>query len=101
MALIAELSDIPALPGARCRGREKLFDAAMRHDGGRRGGSRRAARRVCAGCPCLATCAAWVEALPPSRRPVGIVGGLIVDRDGRLPADRAQRRSRLSGKTPR
>lgn len=79
--LFDALGVIPALPGARCRGRWHVFDAAV-HIG--RGApprevieARRAAVRICVGCPALSACRAWLASLPPKQRPSGVVAGLI------------------------
>jgi hypothetical protein len=90
-ALLADLAQgAPPLPGASCRGRARLFDAAMDWDGGSsRRLARRAARRVCASCPCLDQCGSWVEALPQRRRPAGIVAGRLIDASGRWPGRRS------------
>jgi WhiB family transcriptional regulator, redox-sensing transcriptional regulator len=95
-ALLLELRDIPALPGAACRGRERLFDrtiaASTTGETKATTKARRAARRVCAECPELETCWAWVESLPLSHRPKGIVGGTLIDSSGRCPATEARKR---------
>lgn len=88
--LLAELAQgvIPALPGARCRGREELFDATISqadwdNDGTAVGFARRAAMRVCGSCPALAECEAWIESLPRPLRPRGVVAGQFTDAAGR------------------
>lgn len=77
-------ADIPRLPGALCRGSSWLFDsregdedpdaARRRHD---------LAARACHECPELAPCRMWVRGLPSSRRPNGVVAGLIPGGRGR------------------
>jgi hypothetical protein len=102
-ALLADLAQSPPLPGASCRGLSHLFDAAMDWDGGNsRRLARKAARRVCASCPCLDACGSWIETLPQSRRPAGIVAGRLIDAFGRWPAEEARkRRQREMHPTPR
>lgn len=74
--MFAALGVIPALPGARCRGRSHLFD------GGRLGedvdvlhARHRQALALCAGCPALERCAEWLDALPRRERPLGVIAG--------------------------
>lgn len=43
----------------------------------------RAAVATCAGCPALAACSAWAEALPQRQRRAVVLGGVVYDRDGR------------------
>jgi WhiB family transcriptional regulator, redox-sensing transcriptional regulator len=88
---------IPPLPGARCKGREELFDQTITQPdcGSRRhhrGLCQKAAVQVCAGCPALAQCAAWVDNLPRGKRPVGVVGGVLTDIQGRRWTGRKHRR---------
>ncbi len=66
--------DIPDLHGAACRGRAQLFDVADRHD--RQGIAR--AQAVCASCPVLGDCRAWLAGLPRLARPCGVVAGRYV-----------------------
>lgn len=78
--LLSSLAGAPVLPGARCRGRHHLFDperqdeahdtAQLRH---------RQAITLCEGCPALAACRAWVETLPPRKRPPGVVAGQLTE----------------------
>jgi hypothetical protein len=71
---VAELLDelahgIPDLHGAACRGHPEVFDVADRRD-------RQAiaqAKTVCASCPVLDTCRAWLVSLPKPVRPCGVV----------------------------
>lgn len=79
--MVAELGQIPELPGARCRNRHELFDATIV---GRRGAppddleyARSAAVRLCRACPALDPCRAWFEALPATQRPRGVVAGSL------------------------
>ncbi len=85
----ALLAGIPALPGARCRGRSALFERTVGEH--RMTGrltktevddARSEALRICAACPARADCRAWFGALPVSRRPRGVVAGLVVNSSG-------------------
>jgi len=68
--LFASLGPIPRLPGAKCVGRYDLFDSTKPDDV-------TAAIELCSFCPALAACAAWVDSLPPKRRPVGVTAGRV------------------------
>lgn len=86
----ALLAGIPALPDARCRGRAALFEAtiAVRHGGPARAeleNARREALTLCHACPALALCRSWLAAMPATRRPRGVVAGVVVTASG-LPA---------------
>jgi hypothetical protein len=67
------LRDVPRLEGALCADAERwrLFDAAS----GPEGPEARAAVALCARCPALNPCRAWVSSLSPPRKPPGITGG--------------------------
>lgn len=77
--LLASLAGVPALPGARCCGRHHLFDAGRqgedpdvvnaRHD---------QALQLCGQCPAQMRCQDWLESLPTSQRPVGVVAGQLI-----------------------
>ncbi|UQE74696.1 hypothetical protein MYK68_18605 [Gordonia sp. PP30] len=100
VALMAAILDHhPGLPGAACRGRGDLFDATER-PAGRLGGTRRAqldqtdaqrrtrALAVCRICPALDACAAWLDGMVPSRRPIGaVMAGRVVTRPHRNAPD--------------
>jgi hypothetical protein len=79
----AALADLaaPALPGARCRGQWKVFDAAA---GDRRyphvAQACQQALAICRCCPCLIACRRWVDGLPPGVRPSGVVAGMVTGR---------------------
>ncbi|HPY26001.1 MAG TPA: hypothetical protein PLK19_16960 [Mycobacterium sp.] len=71
----------PALPGARCRGRHHLFDDAAQGEPADTVEARhRQAIRLCQRCPALEPCQTWLDSLPPSRRPAGVVAGRINSR---------------------
>lgn len=55
--LVGTLRTVPALPGARCRGRSDLFDS----DDGLDGDRTRLAAALCARCPALTACSAWAD----------------------------------------
>lgn len=76
--LLGALFGIPALPGARCRGRPHLFDEARPDEAPEVAAQRHAqALTLCADCPSLIPCVAYVENLPPSKRPLGVTAGKI------------------------
>lgn len=76
--LMRALAGTPALPGARCRGRHHLFDPAETGEPADTAAARhQQAIRLCQGCTALASCAEWVDALPPSKRPAGVTAGRI------------------------
>lgn len=82
MSAISEVLDtiglVPALPGARCRGRHQLFDppdrnedpsaVKYRHD---------QALALCGSCPAFASCRAWLDQLPDAQRPDGVIAGIV------------------------
>lgn len=71
LAVIAE--GTPDLRGAACRGRAPEFDYDDPAD------PRAApALALCADCPVLQACAAWLESLPDAAQPTGVVAGRIV-----------------------
>lgn len=83
----ALLAGIPALPDARCRGRAALFEAtiAVRHGGPAKAeleNARREALTLCHACPALASCRSWLAAMPATRRPRGVVAGVVVTASG-------------------
>ncbi|WP_078324300.1 hypothetical protein [Mycobacteroides salmoniphilum] len=80
--LLAELAT-PVLPGARCRGRHELFDAAI-GDGPRgcqdeRDYAREVATRICHQCPALLSCREWFDSLPEEQRPLGVTAAVVVN----------------------
>lgn len=98
----ALLAGIPALPGARCKGRSALYErtVAEHQMTGRLtktevDEARREALRLCNnGCPALEPCRAWLDGLPAARRPTGVVAGVVITAGGkplttRTPAKRA------------
>ncbi|MFN3002346.1 hypothetical protein ACK12G_03710 [Mycolicibacterium wolinskyi] len=89
------LAGIPALPGAPCKGRSELYERTISdRSQGRSTGSpelknaRSEALRLCRNnCPALASCRAWLDAEPATRRPRGVVAGLVITSYG-TPAKR-------------
>lgn len=76
--ILAALACAPALPGARCRGRPHLFDGADRGEPADVVTQRHAlAVELCAGCPSLDPCSAWIDSLPARDRPAGITAGQL------------------------
>jgi hypothetical protein len=76
--LVAELLDelaqrVPNLPGAACKGRPSTFDVADRHDP-----KIEAAQAICRTCPALRDCRAWLDGLPRSARPCGVVAARYI-----------------------
>ncbi len=84
-ALFAMISNSPDLSGAVCAdaGTRELFDDAA---GVCSTAVLQEAAWACGRCPALQTCRAWVEGLPPARRPHGVVGGLVIASTGRVAA---------------
>lgn len=74
--LFGALGMIPALPGARCRGRHHLFDARPPDDP-EADNAQAHALALCARCPALTRCAEWFDALSPRQRPPGVVAGQV------------------------
>lgn len=95
----ALLAGIPALPGASCKGKSDLYERTVGEH--RRNGrltktevdnARGEALRICNDeCPMVEPCRAWLSALPASRRPTGVVAGVVITAGGtpakaRMPA---------------
>lgn len=86
----ALLESIPALDGARCKGRSDLFERTNgeHHMTGRvttteLDDARSEALRLCNnGCPALDPCRAWLQGLPAAQRPRGVVAGQVVNTSG-------------------
>lgn len=76
--LFAALGLAPALPGARCRGRPHMFDEQQTDEDIEAAAQRHAqALSLCRDCPALASCSAWFDDLPRSKRPTGVVAGQL------------------------
>ncbi|CPR11949.1 hypothetical protein BN971_03242 [Mycobacterium bohemicum DSM 44277] len=77
--LFDALGVIPALPGARCRGRHHLFDGPAPGEDEQAVRDRHAqALGLCVGCPAAARCREWFDTLPPRKRPAGVIAGTVV-----------------------
>ena len=92
-ALMGELAaGIPHLPAARCAGKHELFDLTA--EGSRTGpagasevaAARVEALRLCAGCPELDPCGAWLSGLRKRDRPNGVVAGRVIGDKRKLKA---------------
>jgi hypothetical protein len=62
------LQRVPKLPGALCRNRSELFDGEEPEDIAE-------AVALCARCPALDACRAWVDRLEYRARPSGVIAG--------------------------
>ena len=86
----ALLESIPALPGARCKGRSDLYERTIgehrmtgRITTTELDDARREALRLCNnGCPALDPCRAFLDALPAAQRPRGVIAGQVVNTSG-------------------
>ena len=77
-ALFDAIGLAPSLPGAACRGRHWLFDEAAKGEDPDVVVQRHSeAIGLCARCPALGRCTDWFESLPPNRRPLGVVAGMV------------------------
>jgi len=71
--LLTDLLTGPDLHGAACVEHRDVFDATANRGAHRTYGR---AIKVCAGCPALAACRAWVTSLPHDEAPRGGIEGL-------------------------
>lgn len=83
------LAGIPDLRGAPCKGRSNLYERTIgehrmtgRLTKAELENARSEALRICASCPALDPCRAYLGALPAARRPRGVVAGLVVNSSG-------------------
>ena len=93
VSLLADiLRGVPRLDGALCQDRHMLFDPPAQgeqlgdpsvHD------RHNMALSLCESCPCLTQCAAWVDGLPDSKRPAGVVAARRPDSLGGRQRERA------------
>ncbi len=75
-SLLSAAAGVPVLPGARCRGRHHLFDPATADEPEPVTEARHhQAVRICQSCPALDACGSWVDSLPASKRPPGVIAG--------------------------
>lgn len=85
----------PYLPGAKCVGEHKLFDATAyrslmnldEHYEYSSDYARTEAKKICASCPALDMCRQWVKGLRSYDRPSGVVAGEMYSR---VPDSRAK-----------
>jgi WhiB family transcriptional regulator, redox-sensing transcriptional regulator len=78
--LMLALAGAVSLPGARCRNRSHLFDAAETDENPERVKARHLqAIGLCKICPSFQKCADWLDSLPPSRKPSGVVAGRVIN----------------------
>jgi hypothetical protein len=76
--LISALAGIPCLPSSRYRGRHALFDEAAPGEDAETVAYRQTqAIALCSRCPALARCEDWFDALPPRKRPAGVIAGQL------------------------
>lgn len=65
--------------GAPCRGAWSMFDPACEGEHRTAVAERHAeAIEFCGRCPLLSTCREWLDSLPASQRPIGVVAGRVV-----------------------
>lgn len=78
--LLGALTAVPQLDGARCRGRSELFDPRAYFEPEAKLEQRQAeAVAECHQCPALADCRRWLDGLPRSARPSGVVAARVID----------------------
>ena len=78
--LMLALAGAVSLPGARCRNRSHLFDAAEpNEEPGTVAARHSQAIGLCNLCPSFQKCGEWLYSLPPSRRPSGVVAGRVIN----------------------
>jgi hypothetical protein len=77
-AILEAVGAAPALPGAKCRGRHSLYDAAALGENPDTVAARHAlAVELCSYCPALTRCQSWFYGLTPKKRPLGVVAGRV------------------------
>ncbi|BBY91307.1 hypothetical protein MGALJ_09760 [Mycobacterium gallinarum] len=86
----ALLAGVPDLPGARCAGRWDLYERTVREyrvDGRltrqELETARTTALRLCETCPVLQPCREYLQGLPISHRPPGVIAGQVITTSGR------------------
>lgn len=82
LALLTEILDgVPSLPGAVCPDWKLTFTATTdATDPETRDYSIATALRICRSCPALQRCRDWLDSLPASQRPPGVVAGQVIPR---------------------
>lgn len=77
--VLSALAAAPVLRGARCRGRHYLFDPQEGRESDETANARHLqALGLCERCPALSACQAWLDSLPRSKRPCGVVAGRVI-----------------------
>ena len=81
------LAGAPSLPGAKCRGRAHLFNGAEPDENPETVAARHTqALGLCLNsCPSLSRCEEWVNSLPKSKRPLGVIAGRLNPQERRPP----------------
>lgn len=76
--ILGALIGVPALPGAKCRGRARLFDEQQPDESAESAAQRhKQAQMLCASCPSLDPCRDWFVRLRPRERPLGVIAGRL------------------------
>ena len=77
--LLGALSGIPDLDGAACIGLWEAFDPPEHGESATDVEYRHsAALHLCRTCPTLADCRQWLDRLPRSKKPHGVVAGRVI-----------------------
>ncbi len=71
-ALVDALTGAPDLSNGRCKGRWDLWDETDLPE------VVFYTTNQCQTCPALAECRAWMNSLPPSKSPCGVVAGKVI-----------------------
>ena len=84
-SLLGALLGAPALPGAKCRRRHRLFDEPAPNEPAEQVRQRHAmALRLCDSCPARLPCQDWVDnRLTARTRPYGVIAGRVRVRNPR------------------
>ena len=76
----------PSLSDARCRDEWRLSDSAAKgYSTPEYTNARAEALALCEVCPCLTACRGWFDSLPPQKRPLGVVAGMVNKRSRNTP----------------
>jgi WhiB family transcriptional regulator, redox-sensing transcriptional regulator len=99
--LFGALAAAPRLPGAACVGRHELFDSKHESDPNR-AEAEAAAMKIClTECGAYSQCRDWIQSLPASRRPSGVVAGVVRRPRTKTPASRLRKSFELASDLPR
>ena len=72
------VANIPPLPDARCRGMWAAFDPARDGESDEQSEQRhQLAIRICHRCPELGPCTQWIDTLPRTKHPGGVVAAKL------------------------